>query len=70
MNFMLTRPSHRQGKVVAAYIDMVAIFLLAESFDQVQQRLFAVELRLGRAVGQQRIDCIGAGVDAQQELFV
>ena len=49
---------------------MIAVFLFAESFDQVQQRLFAVELRLGRAVGQQRIDGIGAGVDAQQEFFV
>ena len=70
MNFMLTRPSHRQGKVVAAYVNVVASFLLAELFDQLQQGMFAVELRLQRAGGRQRIDGIGAGVDAQEEFFV
>ena len=48
----------------------MAIFLLGELLDQLQQRLFAVEFRFWRAAVQQGVDRIGAGVDTQQKFFV
>lgn len=64
------RPAQRQREAVAADVDVVEVFLLAELLDQLEERLFAVELRFGCAAGQQRIDGVGAGVDAEQQVFV